>query len=177
MDTKKVIVVIITFIIALILSAGPVSAFSPHFTQARASSPDDSGNLTVQYKASVIYNLGQGINFSVQAVYACKPLEGDFLINPFQQSITSSCGQTGVFSQNLGDLKTDGIVGGVVILSPPVPRTYLPCAEGMTETLVIVTYSNLLVFGWADWDFNYFTKEIKGDYSATYNGYAPLPQR
>ncbi len=65
MDTKKVIVVIITFIIALILSAGPVSAFSPHFTQARASSPDDSGNLTVQYKASVIYNLGQGINFSV----------------------------------------------------------------------------------------------------------------
>jgi hypothetical protein len=161
MNTKRITAVSLTLFLALVLSVTPVLAGPPHFSKLHASNPDNAGNLTVSYNTAGVYSISGSINVASEAVYACKPADGNFPLNPTKQVIP------GGSSAGIGPLKGD------VTFPPPLPPTFLTCDEGMIVALAMVTYSGLEAYAFYDNDFNYIYKSVKGTFSATYYGYKP----
>jgi hypothetical protein len=170
MNTKKITAVCLTLFLALLLTVTPVLAGKPHFSQPIVSGPDAAGSLTVSFKISGLGNRTWANVIAladVDAIYACKPANGDFPPNPLHEDISAFANPSGEFSVKKGSAE------GILIILPPA--TSLSC-EGMVVALAMVTYSGLSLSTYigqeGEWPV-FETRDIPGTFSATYYGYTP----
>jgi hypothetical protein len=162
MNTRRITTISLTLFLALLIMVTPVFAGQPHFGKLHASGPDNVGNLTVSYSVGGFpYGIMGGfIEVSSEAIYACKPADGNFPLTPDKQVIT------GGSSYPLG-----GPTKGEVLFQPP--ETSLFCDPPMIVALAMVTYNGLDACAIYDFDLNYVCKSAKGTFSEIYYGYTP----
>jgi hypothetical protein len=171
MNKKRITGVGLTLFLALLIMVTPVLAGKPHFTKASASGPDGSGALAVSF---TLNGLGKLPNIPVEvigdleAIYACKPAEGNFPPDPVRQVVSNH------FQPQHNYIIEKGSVSDVFVITPT--GSNLTCDNGMSVTLAMITYSNVEVvtvifYGLGDWE--WVIKNIPGTFSATYYGYTP----
>jgi hypothetical protein len=170
MNIKRLTAVGLTLFLTFILLVTPVLAGGPHFGKLNASGPDAAGSLTVSFKISGLGNstwTPVSAHADVDAIYACKPANGDFPTNPIHEDISTFASPSGDFSVKKGSTE------GVLIIQPPA--TSLTC-EGMVVALAMVTYSSVILSTYigqeGEWPV-FKVKDIPGIFSATYYGYTP----
>jgi hypothetical protein len=165
MTKNKITAVSITLFLALFLTVTPVLAGHHHFGNVSASGPDATGNLIIDFSSSGLYSIGASAERD--AIYACKPSNGDFLPNPIQQEVIDT-GGSDIIS---GHYDKNGFFRGVIIIPPPPPPS-LTCEEGAIITLAMISYDGVIIAGGYP-DMNWIIKPINGNHSATYYGYPP----
>ena len=170
MNKKRITGVSLTLFLALLIMVTPVLAGGPNFGKLSASGPDAAGRLTVSFKLSGLGNKTRApvvAHADVDAIYACKPANGDFPTNPIHEDISTFATSSGDFSVKKGSTE------GVLIILPPA--TFLTC-EGMVVALAMVTYSNVSMSTYigqeGEWPV-FEVKNIPGIFSAMYYGYTP----
>lgn len=164
MNTKRITAVSLMLFLALLLTVTPVLAARPHFGNVGASGPDATGNLTVDFSSFGLYSISA--HAGRDAIYACKPANGDFLPNPIQQEVTD----TGGFGITSGHYDKNYVFRGVIIIPPPPPS--LTCEGDMIIALAMISYDGMYIAGGYP-DMNWIIKPINGNHSATYYGYTP----
>ena len=170
MNKKRITGVSLTLFLALLIMVTPVFAGTPHIAKAKATGPDDAGNLTVNFSVSGVgaYNWTYvGISGDSEAYYACKPAEGNFLPGIIPERVSTS------IYIGIELTPTKGSVEGSSIIPPP--GTDLQCEAGMVAILALITYSNIMLsttYYGSEWPM-FDTKSIRGTFSATYYGYTP----
>ena len=170
MNTKRITAIGLTLCLALVTLVTPVLAGTPHIGKAKATRPDDAGNLTGSFSVSGVggYNwISVAISGDSEAFYACKPAEGNFLPGIIPERVSTSI----YIGISLTPVK--GSVAGVSIIPPP--GTDLQCEEGLIAALALITYSNLMVsttYYGSEWPM-FDSKSIPSTFSATYYGYTP----
>ncbi len=165
MNTKRITTLILTLFLALLLTVTPVLAGHYHFGNVSASGPDATGNLTIDFSSFGLHSIGASADRD--AIYACKPLNGDFLPNPIQQEVIDTGG--GVVTS--GHYDKNGVFRGEIIIPPPPPPS-LTCEGDMIITLAMISYDGMYISGGYP-DMNWIRKPINGNHSATYYGYTP----
>lgn len=164
MNSKRIISIIITFILAFLIVVTPALAGKPHFGKTTATGPDASGNLTVEYSSSGLS--APSVNATRDAVYACKPSGGEFppYPIPYEEVVDSGGGY------HVGGSCEHDVCRGTMLIPPP-PAPVLDCGD-MEVTLAMITYSDLYIYA-VYGDMHWVRKSINGNYSATYYGYTP----
>jgi hypothetical protein len=138
---KRLLIVVAAAIAMLGLAAGTASAANPHFIRATATGPDDSGNLSVDFK---IAGLGDTVTTTVTAsadataVYACQNNGGNFPSDPKKQEVSGPVTASGEFTSG-----QNGQIEDSLVLKPPAST--LECPSGQHEVLVSVSYTNVAV--------------------------------
>jgi hypothetical protein len=170
MKTNKITAAGLTLFLAFIILVTPVLAATPHIAKAKATGPDDAGNLTVSFSVSGVGKYSWTsviISGDSEAFYACKPAEGNFQPGTIPERVSTSI--------NIGLELTPvkGSVAGSSIIPPP--GIDLQCEAGTVATLALITYSNLVlttIYYGSEWPM-FDSKSIQGTFSATYYGYTP----
>jgi hypothetical protein len=164
MKTKKT-AVCLTLFLALLIMVTPVLAGHYHFGNVNASGPDANGNLIVDFSSFGLYSIGASAGRD--AIYACKPANGDFPSNPIQQEVTDT-GGSGITS---GYYDKNNVFRGEIIITPPPPPSFT-CDGDLIIALAMISYDGTVIGGGYP-DMNWITKPINGNHSATYYGYTP----
>ncbi len=91
MNSKRITAVVLAMFLAFVIMVTPILANpyygNPQFKKVEASGPDGAGNMTVSFTVTGISKLqfiGVYTHGYIDAVYACKPAEGNFLSDPEQ---------------------------------------------------------------------------------------------
>jgi hypothetical protein len=165
MNIRRITAVSLMLFVALLITVTPVLAVTHHFGNVNASGPDATGNLTIDFSASGLYSIAAGARRD--AIYACKPANGDFLPNPMPQEEIID---TGGYDITSGHYDRNNVFRGIIIIPPPPPS--LTCEGDMIIALAMITYDELFLAGGYP-DMNWIRKPIHGTHSATYYGYSP----
>lgn len=165
MNARRITAISLTLFLALLIMATPVLAGHYHFGNVAASGPDANGNLTIDFSSSGLYSIGASAERD--AIYACKPSNGDFLPNPIKQEVIDT-GGSGITS---GHYDKNGNFRGIIIIPPPPPLS-LSCEGGMIIALAMISYDGVYIAGGYP-DMNWVIKPVNGNHSATYYGYKP----
>jgi hypothetical protein len=146
---------------ALVLAVGPAIADSPHFINASASGPSNSGTLSVKFKEA---GLGDNATITYQAsadataTYACINHGGNHPQASNKETVSGPVTQTGTFNSG----KNDSITA-TLTLSPPTAGSF-SCPGNQRLVLAAVSYSDVAVTDTT----NSITEAIPGIFSATF---------
>ena len=134
---------LLTLAIVITLGWGlhPALAQSPHFAQAAASGPDESGVLTVNFRLVGLAATGAANVVAVSegtAIYACGSSDGTLPPDPTVQEHSETLVGSGDFTG-----RSKGQLTGSLSLMPP-PAT-LDCPSDLVVLLASVTYTGVTV--------------------------------
>ncbi|HWJ11271.1 MAG TPA: hypothetical protein VNS46_17960 [Nocardioides sp.] len=124
-------------LVALVLSAGPALAASPHFVSASLSA--SGSGLTATFKEA---GLGSGttvtitLHASYDAVFQC--INGGQK-NPSASNKTTIAGEASASGQFTSG-KNGNVVGSLTLSAPSTEGNGFSCPKGQTETLTQITW-------------------------------------
>jgi hypothetical protein len=150
----------------------------PHFVQATAEGPDDSGNLRIAWEEAGL-GAGELVEYlataNATAVHACRNSGGNFARDAKKQEVVGPVSSgAGIASDR------NGTITGRVTLVPPDPVTPPdpvyppdPCSRGQSLVLVQARYTDVVI---ADVT-NGISEPVPGAFCRSFfpNAYPPQP--
>ncbi len=155
---RKLGIIAVLSLIAVALAAVPALAANPHFINASASGPNNSGNLVVNFK---IARLGDNETITVTTTaqasgeYACINRGGNHPQASNKEAFEGPVSASGPFTSG----KNGQITGSLTLTPPP---TTLECPGNQRLVLANVTYTDVAISGGGD------TESIPGTFSRTF---------
>ncbi len=159
MKAKRGVVIVLSIVMALVLTVTPVMAASPHFINASAS-VDNAGNLVVSWKEAGLGD-NQLIDYVASAnasgFYACINGGGNHPQAANKEAFEGPVSGSGTFNSG----KNGQITASLTVAPPPSPLT---CPNGQRLVLACVTYSDVALTDTT----NGITANIPGSVSRTF---------